>query len=476
MSDLYNKFPSWGEQGEYPSAGFFYEGGDQVNEKHLDALWNGVKEHIDNLNTAICNRVRDLHGNVVLDQGLVASTGSGTREVDVTASNDGAYVDGQFTGSVSSATTSHTANGGSDTRTDVVYLQKDGTIAKSEGTASAPAGTLKIAEVDVATDDTINDVRNYARDHASHIASEQKPDNSEPGDIWYDITNDEPHIYKSNEWKKIDIEELKTNGSSIVLRDTTNNQDLLVANEGGPFDLSGTAQDLRLATEQSIEDGSGNRRLTTGENTDIRSKGDTNSKINLIDGANSQTALRIREGNPVETLLPSGGLLIESEASPAENGLKLSYDSSSNSGIIHARQPGIADNPLELRSSLVDLSAKNQNLRLATGQAIEDGSGTNRIGFESQKTEILDDNGLDGVEYISGAGYYHKARASEPWIVQDRQGSFDAVKYKTSSSAPGTLALPNANLQMQNNSITTNNFEVTENGNTNSLDFNYTGS
>ena len=25
-----------------PSAGFFYEGGDQVNEKHLDALWNGV--------------------------------------------------------------------------------------------------------------------------------------------------------------------------------------------------------------------------------------------------------------------------------------------------------------------------------------------------------------------------------------------------------------------------------------------------
>jgi hypothetical protein len=36
------RFPSWGETGEFPADGFFYEGGDQVNEKHLDALWNGV--------------------------------------------------------------------------------------------------------------------------------------------------------------------------------------------------------------------------------------------------------------------------------------------------------------------------------------------------------------------------------------------------------------------------------------------------
>lgn len=36
------RFPSWGETGEFPADGFFYEGGDQVNEKHLDALWNGI--------------------------------------------------------------------------------------------------------------------------------------------------------------------------------------------------------------------------------------------------------------------------------------------------------------------------------------------------------------------------------------------------------------------------------------------------
>lgn len=37
-----DRFPSWGETGEFPGTGFFYEGGDQVNEKHLDALWNGL--------------------------------------------------------------------------------------------------------------------------------------------------------------------------------------------------------------------------------------------------------------------------------------------------------------------------------------------------------------------------------------------------------------------------------------------------
>jgi hypothetical protein len=38
-----DRFPTWGESGEFPADGFFYEGGDQVNEKHLDALWNGIK-------------------------------------------------------------------------------------------------------------------------------------------------------------------------------------------------------------------------------------------------------------------------------------------------------------------------------------------------------------------------------------------------------------------------------------------------
>lgn len=40
--NISDRFPSWGEDGEFPATGFFYEGGDQVNEKHMDALWNGI--------------------------------------------------------------------------------------------------------------------------------------------------------------------------------------------------------------------------------------------------------------------------------------------------------------------------------------------------------------------------------------------------------------------------------------------------
>jgi hypothetical protein len=42
--NITDRFPDWGETGESPPDGFFYRGGDQVNEKHLDYLWNSIKE------------------------------------------------------------------------------------------------------------------------------------------------------------------------------------------------------------------------------------------------------------------------------------------------------------------------------------------------------------------------------------------------------------------------------------------------
>jgi len=207
MADLFNNFPSWGETGEYPSSGFFYEGGDQVNEKHMDALWNGVKSHIDNLNTGIRDRIRDISGDVVLDQGLAASTGSGTREVDVTASSAGAYVDGQKTGSTSATTLTHTANGGLSTRTDVVWVDTSGNVGKTEGTDTPASDRMKLAEVDVATDDTISAVRNYARDHRFLIASENSLSSPEPGDLWQDLTNSREKVYQNGDWRTLVTEE-----------------------------------------------------------------------------------------------------------------------------------------------------------------------------------------------------------------------------------------------------------------------------
>jgi hypothetical protein len=42
--DITDRFPLWGETGELPPDGFLYKGGDQVNEKHLDALWHNIEE------------------------------------------------------------------------------------------------------------------------------------------------------------------------------------------------------------------------------------------------------------------------------------------------------------------------------------------------------------------------------------------------------------------------------------------------
>lgn len=53
MVSLTNEFPDWGDTGELPDNGFFYEGGDQVNEKHLDGLWHNVQTHFDEVHTEL---------------------------------------------------------------------------------------------------------------------------------------------------------------------------------------------------------------------------------------------------------------------------------------------------------------------------------------------------------------------------------------------------------------------------------------
>lgn len=79
------RFPSWGESGEFPAAGFFYEGGDQVNEKHLDALWNGINgleedvqsalNDIDSDSDGVVDKANNLAAGAVLDGDLVATDG-----------------------------------------------------------------------------------------------------------------------------------------------------------------------------------------------------------------------------------------------------------------------------------------------------------------------------------------------------------------------------------------------------------------
>ena len=79
-----DRFPSWGETGQSPGAGFFYEGGDQVNEKHLDYLWNSLKGLEDDVQAAL-NDI-DSNSDGVVDEAATVTSG-GNLKGDLEAVN-----------------------------------------------------------------------------------------------------------------------------------------------------------------------------------------------------------------------------------------------------------------------------------------------------------------------------------------------------------------------------------------------------
>jgi len=72
---IQDRFPTWGEAGESPPDGFFYEGGDQVNEKHLDYLWDNLDALRDDANAALTDIDSDSDG-VVDEADALTSGGS----------------------------------------------------------------------------------------------------------------------------------------------------------------------------------------------------------------------------------------------------------------------------------------------------------------------------------------------------------------------------------------------------------------
>lgn len=97
------------------------------------------------------------------------------------------------------------------------------------------------------------------------------------------------------------------------------------------------------------------------------------------------------------------------------------------------------------------------DIRLATGQAFEDGGGTARFDIQSDRTRVYDDSGTHGIQLRSGVEMAVYARSAEPFRIVDSEMSSTAVEYSTSSSAPGTLELTNSLLELNGNNIRTPN-------------------
>jgi hypothetical protein len=73
--------------------------------------------------------------------------------------------------------------------------------------------------------------------------------------------------------------------------------------------------------------------------------------------------------------------------------------------------------------------------------------------LKSGGTDIHDADGNIRLAFRNGKSTRIDARNGEPVNIYDREGSFYALKYKTSASAPGTLELTSANLNANDNSV-----------------------
>jgi len=115
ISDL---FPPWGDSGERPPDNFQYDGGDQVNEKHLDYLWtqvgaleNDVRDALDDIDDDKDGTVDEADSSLTYKGNDIDSDGDGTvDESDSALTYKGNDIDSDGDGVVDAANSATDAN------------------------------------------------------------------------------------------------------------------------------------------------------------------------------------------------------------------------------------------------------------------------------------------------------------------------------------------------------------------------------
>jgi hypothetical protein len=198
-----------------------------------------------------------------------------------------------------------------------------------------------------------------------------------------------------------------------------------------------------------INDADGNRAYAAvGGGVNIFSQ--STRPIQFIDEEGGYTAVQY-DTDPSAGVLrtPNAGVRVEEQGIPSTGkGLELRYRPSLDDALIRPKNAGTDTlQPLRFEGSIYDFSRASANLRLATGQAIEDGSGTARVALNSNGTSLSDSNGVVKVSLFDDNALQLNAYSGDQVKIRDREGDYDAVTYFTSSTAPGTLELTNANLK-----------------------------
>jgi len=273
------------------------------------------------------------------------------------------------------------------------------------------------------------------------------------------------------------------NWGQVLPRDANgNNQELFLS--GSPVHIN--SGNLRLATGQYIEDGSGNERvgLFSG-GTYIRSqegagrpfvqvadgeiKFDVNSgqNINIRDTGGGFDAVQYLQSDSGPGVLRTlnAGFAVESDGRSASSiGIHFRYDSSNNRGFIQSQDlvnnnaqdlylQALKGGTLRLRSTsgTIDTTSDGStpaDIRVGTGQSIIDGSGTQRLQFASNLTQVNSENGNRVFRArTDGNGDTRISAYSNSNVdIYDEAGNCTGVQYIASSSKPGTFELRNADL------------------------------
>lgn len=146
--NITKRFPDWGETGEMPPNGFFYEGGDQVLQKHLDALWNGLDTLEDDVVAALDDIDSDRDG--VVDEANVAQDANATtyKGNDIDSDGDGQVDDANL---LRGLTPAQITSSVSDDGTTILGAPSDINFGANIAATDDGDGTVTVSADDDAT-------------------------------------------------------------------------------------------------------------------------------------------------------------------------------------------------------------------------------------------------------------------------------------------------------------------------------------
>jgi len=324
-------------------------------------------------------------------------------------------------------------------------------------------------------DNLITDLKDHlipltnSRVETDYGASGGEPPSPEASHLYHDQGNERLELWgaAASSWRDLMFRDGDTMTGELVM------DNYQISDSSGTVTLDGQVEvpngGVSIATGQAFKDGGDGKRVEVlsnetklygeaGSDWFQAASGGANviarsgSPAEIYDNEQSATGVQYDTGASMGVLrTPNAGARVEANGKPSTGeGLELRHNvANSQSEIWSYDRTNSIWKSMRFGADLYDFASINAaNIRLATGQSIEDESGTGRISFGSSVTDILDENGNIRFRANGGNQTEIRARNGSPITIRDSEGSFDAVQYDTDTSV-GELRTPNAFVNVQ---------------------------